>query len=181
MQTALSYLKSVVIAGDTYTIRPVQKEDFDVDLTHCKKIPDVTEASVNFGLKPDTSKLNLFGIYDIDDARSSGFIAAKVISAEEETKRAVGFGLYAKNRESYSHEFYISVDHSLKGSSLPKELLGMIVQHAKSSGINVLFCHSDESNSAMQELAKHSGMLTTLEPNKAHGVKYTLMVNNYTA
>jgi len=179
MQTKTDYHRSFVIAGDAYIIRPAQPDDFEVDLTFCKCLPDATETSINFGLKPDTEKLNLFGIYDVNDVRSSAFVAAKVDGGSPNEHKQVGYAMYAKNRERYSHEFYISLDQSLKQSTLPAQLLSVLVQHAKVHGVKVLFCHADENNTAMREMAERVGMLVTLESEQSHGVKYTLILDNH--
>jgi len=176
MQAAPTQNKAFVISGDTYTIRAVQPTDFDIDLTFCKSIPDTIEAAVNFGQKPNPEKLNMFGIYDVNDARSNAFIALKV-NGNGNTSKPVGFAMHARNRELYSHEFYISVDQSLKQTSLPAELLNVLVQHAKHHGVKVLFCHADENNVLMRTLAERIGMLVTLEPKQTHGIKYTLLLD----
>ncbi len=177
MQTTPTIYKSFIIAGNTYTVRHVQDGDFDVNLTHCTNMPDATPTSVNFGLKPNNKILNLWGIYDTDDSRSSAFVATMINGQNQDECKRVGFAMYAKNRENYSHEFYISVDQSLKKTNLPAQLFSVIVQHATRHGVKVLFCHSDESNQEMQALAKQAGMLVTLESGQSHGIKYTLMLD----
>jgi len=179
MQTTPTIYKTSIIDGNTYTIRHVREEDFDVNLTHCSSLPDATQTSVNFGLKPDNEKLNLWGIYDTNDDRSSAFVASMINGHNQLEHKRAGFAMYAKNRKSYSHEFYISVDQSLKQSSLPAQLLSVLIQHAKQHGVKVLFCHSDERNQEMQALAKRTGMLVTLEPDQSHGIKYTLMLDKH--
>jgi len=179
MQKNTDYLKSLTIAGDTYIIRPVQEDDFDINLTHCKDIPDATESSVNIGIKPDTEKLNLFGIYDVDDVRSNAFVVAKVNGSEPQDHERIGFAMYARHRELYSYEFHMSVDRSLKDSTLPIHMFRMIVKHAMGHGVKVLFCHADENNTAMREIAERAHMLVTLESEKSHGVKYTLMLDKH--
>jgi len=174
MKAAPIQYKSFVISGDTYAIRAAQPTDFDTDLTFCKRIPDATQTAINFGLKPDPKKLNMFGIYDINDARSSAFVASKVCSK----RKPVGFAMHARNRDLYSHEFYISVDESLEQSTLPAELLSVLIQHAKHHGVKVLFCHANENNAAMRALAERVGMLITLESGQTHGIKYTLLLDN---
>jgi len=178
MQVAPTNYKTFVIAGYTYTIRHVQGTDFEFNLTHCATMPDATDSSFNFALKPRNEELNLWGIYDSDDDRSSAFVASKVNGGNQPRKPA-GFAMYARNRKLYSHEFYISVDQKLAQTELPAQLLSAIVQHAKHHGVKVLFCHSDESNKEMQALAKRIGMLVTLEPGQSHGIKYTLMLDNH--
>jgi len=179
MQATPTIYKTCIIDGNTYTIRHVREEDFDINLTHCPSMPDATQSSVNFGLKPNNEILNLWGIYDADDDRSSAFVASMINGHNQPDHKRAGFAMYAKNRKSYSHEFYISVDESLKQSSLPAQLLSVLVQHAKRHGVRVLFCHSDESNQEMQALAKRTGMLVTLESNQSHGIKYTLMLDKH--
>jgi len=178
MKSSNTYRTTLNIAGDTYLIRPAQETDFNVDLTYSKSIPDATQSSVNFGIKPNTDNLNLFGIYDVDDSRSNAFLAVKIEGAKPQNHKRVGFALYAMNRKFYSHEFYLSVDQSLRDSTLPAQLLTVIIQHAMAHGVKVLFCHADENNSAMQILAERTGMLVTLESGQSHGIKYTLTLDN---
>jgi hypothetical protein len=172
-----SYLKTFTSAGDTYIIRPVAAEDFDRNLTYCENIPDATPTSVNFGLKPNVEALNLHGIYDIDDVRSSGFVVTKVNDGEPEHSKRVGLAIYGKHRKLYSHEFHMSIEQSLMTTTLPVQLFRVLVKHAKDHGIKVLFCHANEHNPAMQSLAEQAGMLVTLEPEQSHGVKYTLLLD----
>jgi len=177
MQVISKYLKSLTIQGNTYIIRPVRENDFDINLTHCKSTPDATATSVNFGIKPNTEKLNMFGIYDVDDVRSNGFVVEKVEGSEQHDHRRVGFAMYAKHRELYSYEFHISVDETLKDSILPLHMFRMIVKHAMGHGVKVLFCHADENNTAMRDIAERTEMLVTLESKQSHGIKYTLMLD----
>ncbi len=176
MKANKRYLRTIVESGDTYIIRPVKYEDFVCNLSYCEELPDVSSSSVSFGLKPDNRKLNLFGIYDTDDARSSAFVAEMITG--QDSQQLVGFAMHARNRERYSHEFYMSVEQSLATSSLPDALLRTLAQHAKDLGTESLFCHADSSNTYIATLSESTGMLVTLEPNQAHGLLYTLLLNN---
>jgi|GEM_PF-2903675 len=165
------------INKDKYEIRQLEKTDFEVDFNKTEELPDATEDPFLFGQKPIPDTVKLQGIYDYNNATAVAFIALKRnVSAPGDR---VGLAVCALNPTYASHQFYLSVDKSLKATRLPAELLSMLANHAKTHNVATLFCYADEHNVNMRALAETTRMSVRLDSRKSHMVKYSLNLEEH--
>ena len=96
----------------------------------------------------DFKKSKGFGVYDLD---KKTLVAFAHITEPEEGQAEVG----------------ISVDKSMRGKGLAKDLMDRIMIHVKANGIHTLFMSCLRENKIMQSIANKAGLKVVLDHGEA--------------
>lgn len=164
---------------EKFSIRPLEKGDFGHDFSTSQMLPDVAGTNQYFGEKPECAHLKLKGIYDFQDNDSGAFVVFNSSTSETSELQLLAYGLYAKNSVYMSHELFMTCSDRLKLTRLPKELLTMLIKHARLRGVKQLFATAPESNIYMRALAEKLGMSVRLSSQDTHRAIYSLSVDKH--
>jgi RimJ/RimL family protein N-acetyltransferase len=112
-------------------------------------------------------------------AALNDFAVERYVNEMIDFKKQVGYGVYDIDKKTliaFAHvteddngtaEVGISVDKSLRGSGLARDLMERILVHCKATGIHTLFMSCLRENKVMQSIARKIGLHVVLHHDEA--------------
>jgi len=167
------------IGGEKFSLRYLQRHDFEFDFSSTSTLPEATDNAIQFGEKLDTSVVDLSHIYQMVNPTAGAFTVLKEDLSDDSVSQPVSYAVYGLNRIYQSHQFCMSVDNALKISRLPTEILAKLINHAKEQGVKTLYCRANENNLLMRALAKRTRMSTRLDSDNSRCLVYSLMIDRH--
>lgn len=174
MTEHLSSDHSIVTIGDVeVSIRPITKEDKDIEAAFVHKLSFETKRERFFEGMRDLSPYMLNKLCDIDYINTMAYVAT-IQDGGKETE--VGVCRYASGLSDDEREMAIVIADDVSYSSVATALLKKLVAHAKNNNVKHLFSIDLKNNDRMRSLAKAFGMHEKQDPMDSNQVVYRLTI-----
>jgi acetyltransferase len=138
-----------VLHAHSVTVRPLRREDADLELRFGLGLSDETRYSRFFGGVRFTPEM-LASLVNIDFARDVALIATTTVAGHE---TPIGVARYVLAAEGDAAEFAITVADAWQGGGVGRMLLARLVEVARERGLRRLFGETLATNQAMIRLA----------------------------
>jgi acetyltransferase len=148
------------IFGQWLTIRPIRADDAEIETAFFHGLSEQTRYNrfLGAGVQPDAALLKRFT--DIDYADHMAWIATLML---DEGEIQVGVARYILDAER-NGEFAIVVTDTWQGCGLGRRLLHTLIEHARASGIRLLYGDVLATNQPMLRLAQGVGFAIEAHP-----------------
>jgi len=151
---------SAILHAHSVTVRPLRREDADLELRFGLGLSGETRYSRFFGgvqLTPGT----LASLVNIDYSRDVALIATTTLDGKE---TPIGVARYVLVPEGDAAEFAITVADKWQGGGVGRMLLGRLVEVARERGLRRLWGETFATNHPMIHLAAALGFKVTVHP-----------------
>ncbi len=159
------------IIGQAVTIRPLRREDLDIESAFVRGLSAETRYNRLLGgmiaLTPE-----YFARLTTVDYRSEMALAATVMLEGEET--LIGVARYARETDEYTCEFALVIADAWQGIGIGRRMLAKLIAVARRRGLKRMVGDVLSSNRPMQELVKKLGFRLQLHPQDATVMRSTL-------
>lgn len=159
------------IFGQAVTIRPLRREDLDIEGAFVRGLSAETRYNRLLGgmiaLTPE-----YFERLTTIDYRSGMALAATVMLEGEET--LIGVARYAREADDGTCEFALVIADAWQGIGIGRRLLAKLIAVARSRGYKRMIGDVLSSNRPMQELVKKLGFRLQLHPEDATVMRVAL-------
>jgi acetyltransferase len=148
---------SALLHAHSVTVRPIRREDADLELRFGLGLSDETRYSRFFGgvrLTPET----LAALVNIDYSRDVALIATTTVDGKE---TPIGVVRYVLAPDGDAAEFAVTVADSWQGGGVGRLLLGRLVEIARERGLRRLWGETLATNHPMIGLAVALGFKVT--------------------
>jgi GNAT superfamily N-acetyltransferase len=167
----MSEKSTVVIAGETVTIRPIRLTDVKMESEFIHRLSSETKhfrflAGVRALPAPELANL-----CDVDKKHSMAFVAT-VRQRGREVE--IGVSRYAPNSHADVREVAVTVADEWQHKGLSASLMNQLIQTAKQQGIKQLFSINLADDTAMSTLARELGMSSIRDPSDPHQTIHSL-------
>jgi acetyltransferase len=151
---------TAVLHSHSVTIRPLRREDADLEVRLALGLSPETRYSRFFGGVRFTPEL-LAALVNVDFSRDIALIATTTVAGEE---TPIGVARYVLAPEGDAAEFAITVTDAWQGGGLGQLLLGRLVEIARERGLQRLWGETLATNHPMIRLAAALGFKVTVHP-----------------
>jgi acetyltransferase len=151
---------SALLHAHSVTIRPLRREDADLELRFGLGLSGETRYSRFFGgvrFTPDT----LASLVNIDYSRDVALIATTTVDGKE---TPIGVARYVLMPAGEAAEFAITVADQWQGGGVGRLLLGRLIEVARARGLRRLWGETFATNHPMIHLAAALGFNVTVHP-----------------
>lgn len=151
---------AAVLHAHSVTVRPLRREDADLELRFGLGLSDATRYSRFFGGVRFTPEL-LATLVNVDFSRDVALIATTVIAGVE---TPVGVARFVLLPSGDAAEFAVTVADAWQGCGIGKLLLTRLVEIARERGLRRLVGETLATNQAMSRLAASAGFRVGTHP-----------------
>lgn len=156
------------IIGQSVTLRPLRREDADIETAFVTGLSPETRANRLLGGAIRITREYIEKLISVDYARDMA-LAATVMIGNQET--LIGVSRYVRDADGRGCEFAIVVADAWQGRGIGKRLLGKLVSVAGSRGLGRIYGDVLATNRAMLEMVKRLGFQLERHPDDATVVR----------
>lgn len=156
------------IIGQSVTLRPLRREDADIETAFVTGLSPETRANRLLGSAIRITREYIEKLISVDYARDMA-LAATVMIGNQET--LIGVARYVRDADARGCEFAVVVADAWQGRGIGKRLLGKLVAVAGSRGIPRIYGDILATNRAMLEMVKRIGFRVERHPDDATVVR----------
>lgn len=164
---------SVVVAGETLTIRPIARSDIEAERAFVRGLSE--ESSYLRFMMPmhELPAVLLARFLEIDGRRTMALVATEPRAGGD---RFVGVARYFGDAACKSCEFAVTAGDAWQGKGLGTELMTRLIDHARRVGFSSMFGLILRGNDGMLALARRLGFTVAVDPNDATIDRATLVL-----
>jgi GNAT superfamily N-acetyltransferase len=158
--------------GRRATIRPIRRDDAARTTEFIDGLSDESKHALFLGGIAHLSEPELRRLCDPDDPSDMAYIAT---AADADGRvRQVGVCRYAGADSAAGAEISVAVADDWQQQGLGRQLLRVLIEHARSRGVRRLYSMDSAQNDAMRRLARDVGFSEQRDPDDIHQVIYSL-------
>ncbi len=152
-------------------IRPISKHDKQAERAFIEGLSAEARHFRFLGQVRSPSEKMIEDFTDIDLAHEAAFVA---VTPEDSRERIVGVSRYSTDRDGDNCEFAVTVSDEWQGKGLGTLLMKHLIEVAKARGIHSMMSIDSAENIAMNDLARHLGFHTRVDPDDSSQVIHEL-------
>jgi GNAT superfamily N-acetyltransferase len=167
----MSKKSTVVIAGETVTIRPIRLTDIKMESEFIHRLSSETK---HFRFLAGVRALpaqELAGLCDVDMKHSMAFVATV---RQDGREVEIGVSRYAPNSHADVREVAVTVADEWQHKGLSASLMNQLIRTAKQQGIKQMYSINLADDTAMSTLARELGMSSIRDPCDPHQMIHSL-------
>ncbi|MDP9045777.1 MAG: GNAT family N-acetyltransferase [Pseudomonadota bacterium] len=166
-----SHEEVVLRGGDRVLIRPVQREDAELERRFIEALSPESRRFRFFETLLTPSPALLDQLTVLDPATDVAFVA---VVAEGKRERAVGVGRFSADAAGHDCEFALTVAEEWQKKGLASHLMTRLIAVAKARGIVRMHSSDAAHNSKMRDFATHLHLSREADPDDATLVVYSV-------
>lgn len=151
---------AAVLHAHSVTVRPLHREDADLELRFGLGLSEASRYSRFFGGTRFTPEL-LATLVNVDFSRDLALIATTVVAGAE---TPIGVARYVLLPDAEAAEFAVTVADDWQGCGVGKLLLARLVEIARERGLKRLVGETLATNQAMSRVAASAGFRVGTHP-----------------
>ena len=167
----MSKKSTVVIAGETVTIRPIRLTDVAMESEFIHRLSSETKHFRFLAGVRELPAPELVRLCDVDVKHSMAFVATVRQNGREVE---IGVSRYAPNSHFDVREVAVTVADEWQHKGLSASLMNQLIQTARTQGIKQLYSVNFSDDTAMSLLAKELGMSSIPDPSDPHQTIHSL-------
>ena len=169
--TAQSHWIEKLTDGTPVTIRPIRKDDAELEREFIKRLSPASRRMRFLGQMNEPGDELIRSLTDIDYVRNVAFIA--LLDRDEKTQE-IGVSRYSVSADGKFCECAITVSDEWHHRGLATLLMRHLIDVARECGIHTMLSYDANANSDMRELAGYLGFSRMSDPDDSTQVIHSL-------
>jgi GNAT superfamily N-acetyltransferase len=176
METAeVETIKKHELHGSSITIRAINIQDMKLESDFIGHLSLETKHYRFFGAINNVSEKMLKTFCDVDGKNTMAFIATEQVQGKEVE---IGVCRYVVTANPDIHEMAVTIADKWQFKGLGKLLINELISYGKTHGVKFIYSVELADNALMHKLSKEIGMQAKIDPDDAHQVIYSLILES---